>query len=67
VRAYLIDVPAEVAYARRAEQYSLEELARQAELYRAEAERLGVRRLDGSRPREELCEEIARDVWLCLH
>jgi thymidylate kinase len=67
VRAYLIDVPAEVAYARRAEQYSLGELARQAELYRAEAERLGVRRLDGSRPREELSEEIARDVWRGLH
>jgi thymidylate kinase len=65
-RAYLVDVTAEVAYGRKAEQFSLPELARQAELYRVEAERLGVRRLDGGRSRAELCEEVARDVWLHL-
>ena len=65
-RAYLVDVPAEVAYGRKAEQFSLTDLTRQAELYRVEADRLGVRRLDGGRPREELCEEVARDVWLHL-
>ena len=66
LRAYFVDVPAEVAYARRVDDYSLDELTRQAALYRAEAEHLGVRRLDGRRSREELCEEIARDVWGAL-
>ena len=66
VRAYFLDVPAESAYARKAEQYSLDDLTRQARLYRDEAERLGVRTLDGERPREELCAEIAEDVWRAL-
>jgi thymidylate kinase len=66
LRAYFVDVPAETAYARKAEQYSLEELARQAQLYREEAPVLGVRKLDGRRPREELCAEIAEDVWRAL-
>ena len=66
LRSYFVDVPAETAYARKAEQYSLEELARQAQLYREEAPGLGVRKLDGQRPREELCAEIAEDVWRAL-
>jgi thymidylate kinase len=66
LRAYFIDVPAETAYERKAEQYSLSDLTRQARLYREEAERLGVRRLDGRRAREELCAEIAEEVWQAL-
>jgi thymidylate kinase len=66
LRAYFVDVPAETAHARKAEQYSLDDLSRQALLYREEAPRLGVRRLDGERPREELCAEIAEDVWRAL-
>ena len=54
------------AYARKAEQYSLEDLTRQARLYREEAEHLGARTLDGERPREELCAEIAEEVWRAL-
>jgi thymidylate kinase len=66
VRAFLLDVPAETGLARKAEQYDLGQLARQVRLYREEHEQLGVRRLDGERPREELCAEIAREVWLAL-
>ena len=66
LRAYFLDIPGESAYARKAEQYSLDDLTRQARLYRDEAERLGVRTLDGERPREELCAEIAEDVWRAL-
>jgi thymidylate kinase len=66
VRSYYLDVPAETAYARKQEQYGLEELTRLVGLYREEAERLGVRRLDGERPKEELCAEIAREVWRSL-
>lgn len=66
LRAYFLDVPPETAFARKAEQYSLEDLTRQARLYREEAEALGVRRLDGESLREELCALIAEDVWRAL-
>ena len=49
--------------ARKAEDYGAEELAAQARLYREAAEELGAIRLDGTRPRDELCAEIARAVW----
>ena len=64
--AYLLDVPAATAHARKAEQYSLRDLERQADLYRQEHARLNVRRLDGELPREELCSEIATEVWRTL-
>jgi thymidylate kinase len=66
IAAYLLDVPAATAYARKSEQYSPEELERQATLYRQESPRLGVRRLDGELPREQLCAEIATEVWRAL-
>jgi thymidylate kinase len=61
-RAYLLDVPAETAYARKGE-YSAEWLAAHRVLYLEEHVGLGVRLLDGRRPREDLCAEIALDVW----
>lgn len=61
--AFLLDVPPEVALARKAEDYGLDELAAQARLYREVAGPLGAIRLDGTRSREELCAEIARIVW----
>lgn len=64
--AYLLDVPAATAHARKAEQYSLQDLEHQADLYRQEHARLDVRRLDGELPREELCSEIATEVWRAL-
>ncbi len=64
VASYFLDVPPEVALSRKAEQYSLDQLNRQARLYKATYQRLGVKRLDGERPAEDLCEEIAPEVWL---
>ena len=66
LRAYHVDVPADVAHTRKAEQYSLDELERQTRLYREERNALGVTALDGERPREELCTEVALDVWRAL-
>ena len=64
--AYLVDVPAATAHARKPEQYSLAELERQARLYSEERLRLGVDRLDGELPREELCQTVAEHVWRML-
>jgi thymidylate kinase len=62
LRAYLLDVAPETAYARQPEQFGVAELTRQVHLYRDEHESLGVIRLDGERPREELCAELAGNV-----
>jgi thymidylate kinase len=66
-RAYLLEVSSETAFKRKPEQFLLEELRTQADLYRGEAAAFGLRRLDGERPRDELCAEIASDVWRALH
>lgn len=63
LRSYHVEVPPEVAYARKAEQYDLEQLQTQARLYAEERDALNVTRLDGTRPKEELCQEVAEDVW----
>jgi thymidylate kinase len=64
--AFLLDVAPETALARKQDQWSLDDLRRQAELYRDEARRQGVTRLDGERPRDELHAEIADAVWKAL-
>jgi thymidylate kinase len=61
--AYLLDVPGSTALARKQEQFDLAALELQANLLRQEADRLGVRRLDGEQPRERLLEEILTDVY----
>lgn len=66
VRSYLLDVPAETAFARKPEQWDLDQLRRQAALYRRGCDELGVRRLDGERAVEELAAEIAADVSAAL-
>lgn len=63
LRAYYLDVEPATAFDRKAEQFGLAELEALTTLYREECERCGFVRLDGRRPREELCTEIARDVW----
>jgi thymidylate kinase len=63
IGAYLLDVPGEVALARKPEQYDLPQLKQQEALLREEAGRLGVQRLDGTRPMAELCQHIATEVW----
>ncbi|HEX2016111.1 MAG TPA: hypothetical protein VGN69_05400, partial [Solirubrobacteraceae bacterium] len=52
--AYLLDVPPEVVH-RRNQEYTPQQIAERAGYYREEHAGLGVRRLDGQRPREELC------------
>jgi len=66
LRAYLLDVAPETVVARKAVQYELDHVRRQARLYREEQEQRGVKRLDGERPREELSAEILADVWSAL-
>jgi thymidylate kinase len=66
VRAYFIDVPGVVARARKSDHFDQAELDAQAAAYREEHRGLSVRRLDGERPPESLCEEIAEDVWRAL-
>jgi thymidylate kinase len=66
IRSYLVDAPAPVALARKPEHFDLDALTRQATLYREMAAQLGVRRVDGTRAREDLCTELAYDVWSAL-
>jgi thymidylate kinase len=60
--SFLLDVPPETALARKRDEWDLAALRRQAALYREEHGRLAVVRLDGERPREELCAEIAQEI-----
>ncbi len=66
LRSFLLEVAPETALGRKEDRWSLDDLRRQSELYREEADRLGVPRLDGERPREALCAEIALEVWRAL-
>jgi thymidylate kinase len=63
VAAFFLDVPPEVALGRKQDQWGLDQLTRQRELYLEEAKRQGVVVLDGTRPEEELCAEIAETIW----
>ncbi len=60
---FWLDVPGEVAYRRKPEQFTVERLAARQPLYEAELDTLGVIRIDGTRPREEICAEIAWETW----
>jgi thymidylate kinase len=64
-RSFLLDVAPATARARKPE-HQLDWLAGHAALYREECARLGVIRLNGERSREELCAEIATEVWYAL-
>jgi thymidylate kinase len=61
-RAYLLDVRPETAYERKGEG-GVEWLDAHRRLYREEHVELGVRLLDGERRPDDLCAEIALDVW----
>jgi thymidylate kinase len=63
VRAYFLDVTPATALARKGE-WGEEWLTRHRELYLQECPRLGVTVIDGEKPREEVCAQIAREVWL---
>ena len=61
--AVLLEIPGAVALARKPEQYDLSQLEAQARLLHEESTRLGVHAIAGTRPTEEICEEVARNVW----
>ncbi|MGH2831332.1 MAG: dTMP kinase, partial [Solirubrobacteraceae bacterium] len=65
LRAFLLDVPPETAYARNQE-YTLEQTVLRARLYSEEYANLAVSPLDGERSRDELCEQLALEVWSAL-
>jgi len=60
---YLLDVPPETLMRRKELQYTIDEVREQTSLYREELAGLGVRRLDGERPRTDISDEIATAVW----
>lgn len=61
--SFLLDVSPDTALARKQDRWTLDQLRGQASLYRTEQKRLGIMRIDGERPREEICAEIAAEVW----
>ena len=65
LRAYYLDASPRVVFDRKPE-WDLHDLECRAALYDEAYERLGVRRLDGSRTVEDLFAEIASDVWGAL-
>jgi hypothetical protein len=64
-RAYLLDLPADIAHARKPD-WSLEQTRVRSDLYRQAGEELGVAGLDAARPIEDLSREILSDVLLAL-
>jgi thymidylate kinase len=61
--AFLLDISAEIARARKPEQFSVDELRVQAELYRRLAPGFGAERLDGELPAEQVSAAVAERVW----
>ncbi len=61
--AFYLDVPAEVAYDRKPRPNALERLGRQAAAYREASDALGVTRLDGTLPADDLARLIAAEAW----
>jgi thymidylate kinase len=66
LRSYYFDVGPATALGRKVEHFGLAELEALRALYREECERNGVTLLDGERAQDDLCAEIARDVWEAL-
>jgi thymidylate kinase len=64
-KSYFLDVPPQVAFDRKPE-WEITDLDCRAALYQDQYARLGVCRLDGTQPRDELAAEIATDVWRAL-
>jgi thymidylate kinase len=63
--AFYLDVDAQSSRRRKDDRWTLSDLKTMVELYREELSG-DVTRLDGERPREELCAEIAATVWRLL-
>lgn len=63
---FWLDVPGEVAYARKPEQFPVERLVARRQLYQEALPDGDTIRIDGTRSPEEICAEIARTTWLAL-
>lgn len=67
VAAFFLDLPAEASLQRKPDdRWTSDELRLQEQLYREEAARLAVTRLDALRPQSELCAAIAAAAWRAL-
>jgi thymidylate kinase len=66
VKAYFLEVPPHEAFARKPE-WELDDLICRAALYHGQYAWLGIRRLDGMRPLDDLSNEIAAEVWAAVH
>jgi thymidylate kinase len=62
-RAYYLDVEPHTAFERKRE-WGLERLSELRALYLQEHAGMGVELLDGERPPDQLCAQVAREVWL---
>jgi thymidylate kinase len=65
VLAYYLEIAPETALARKAD-WTLDQLHAQARLYSDECDSFRARRVNAERPREEVCAEIAEEVWRAL-
>ena len=63
LRAYFLDVSPQSALERKGE-WGIQWLSEHRDLYLQECVRLGVRLLDGELPQADICDEVAREVWL---
>jgi thymidylate kinase len=61
--AFLLEIPAEQAYERKEDVFSLEQVRKQEYRYGYEAARLGVIRLDATKSIEEVFADAAVAVW----
>lgn len=66
VRTFFIDIPPEVAYARKDDHYDVDQLRRHAALYAQEWQAHGARRIDGQLPPDVIAATIAEEVWRAL-
>jgi thymidylate kinase len=66
LRAFFLDAAPATVAARKPLQYAPAQLEAQIELYRANAARLGVTRLDGERSVDDLAQAMVREIWHAL-
>jgi hypothetical protein len=64
--AYFLDISAQASVARKEDIWSVEQLERHRALYLDELARHPVRRIDGEAAAEDVCAEIAVEVWRAL-
>lgn len=61
--AFLLEIRAETAWARKSDDWTLEQLRRQADLYREERDSFPVERVDAEAGAEQVAAKIASTVW----